>query len=146
MSYQRERDQFIATMAKHGMHVDTARLILRHAQTYHRLSERECNGDDWQINALVPCPEWRKRFSGHCATCGVSNLAVAAPASPRYHGHSKVSRSSVRMGQIERRIAVLVEACGDMRPDFNGDPRGYTVRILTRGVAGPYIGVPTRSR
>jgi hypothetical protein len=43
MSYQRERDEFIAAMVREGMPVDTARLILRHANTVQRLAVEACN-------------------------------------------------------------------------------------------------------
>lgn len=158
MSYQSLRESFIAAMAKHGMSVDVARLILRHAQTYHRLSERECNGDDWcegdtalakRMGYLVPCPKITKRpLPGGCDECGVSNLALAwvsvSPKLARLMGHDYVTKSSVRMTQIERRINELVSRAGEFHVGFQGDPRGWEVTIYVGGAHGPQVGVPRK--
>ena len=149
MSYQREREDFIAKMVRHGMSTATARLLLRHAQTYHRLSERECNGDDWcggdsalakRLGLLVRCP-----LKGKLAcTCG--KLASDA-------AHQCVTRSSVRMAQIERRVGTILEFEGyvpnaphfKFAADFQGDPRGYVLKIAITGqLARDAVGVPTR--
>lgn len=152
MSYQRERESFLLTMARYGMSADVARLILRHATTYQRLAERECNGDDWcegdtkmaeRYGMLVKCSE--SKVKGHgampCATCGSPDVAR--------QGHALVTRSSVRMTQIERRIRELVDCTNEpLRVEFQGDPRGYCIRVLIQdgnGVVREY-GAPVRSR
>ena len=140
MSYQYERDNFISRVAAWGIDANTARLILRHAQTYQRLSERECNGDDWQIGALVKCPASIGKHAvrvGWCALCSVTDASL---------GHDRVTRSSVRMDQIEARIRAICESgvTRSVQPEFQGDPRGYTVKLVFLGVTS--IGVPTRSR
>ena len=154
MGYQRERDEFIATMARLGMSADTARLVLRHATTHHRLSERECNGTDWEIGALLPCPMRAKQDSVMtCIVCGKGSGKGM---------HERVTKSSVRMEQIEARITKLVSEALQVAPyvgatpvarfaaDFQGDPRGYTVRIRVTPLFGESdryrqgIGVPVR--
>ena len=152
MGYQRERESFLISMAKHGMSADVARLILRHAQTYHRLSERECNGDDWcegnkaiaiKYGTLVRCPEGKRpqyaaaAVDAGCSACGVANLAANG-------GHGYVTKSSVRMEQIERRINELVSRAGEFHVGFQGDPRGWEVTIYIGGAHGPQVGVPRK--
>lgn len=147
MGYQRERESFLISMAKYGMSADVARLILRHAQTYHRLSERECNGDDWcegdtalakRFGYLVPCPMSLGKHAiriGACGECGVEDVrrewVSVSPKLARLMGHDYVTKSSVRMTQIERRIRQLA-ACvnvDDVAVHFQGDPRGWEVSI-----------------
>lgn len=150
MSYQRERESFLITMARLGMSADIARLILRHATTHQRLAERECNGDDWHGSlGLLPCPDdgkvgtWCKHCDAHVMGRDAALLV-----------HGKVTRSSVRMTQIERRIRELVAcAASDLAADFQGDPRGYCVRIVvpaTRTQSGhgqpTIVSVPVRNR
>lgn len=156
-SYQSEREYFIERMARRGMGFDVARLILRHANTYHRLAERECNGDDWQggdtaigirCGTLVKCPMGLGKHAvrvGDCTECGVTDVAV--------NGHHYVTKSSVRMTQLERRIRELAaRSSAELAVHFQGDPRGYEVRICpdctctSSNPSRAIVGVPTRSR
>lgn len=144
MSYQRERESFLLTMARHGMSADVARLILRHATTYQRLAERECNGDDEQSGNMVKCPMHLDRaVVSSCGYCDARRIAGTVFV------HGKVTRSSVRMTQIERRVRELVDCTNEpLRVEFQGDPRGYCVRILIQdgnGIVREY-GVPVRNR
>lgn len=132
MSRQKDRDEFIALMTREGVPVDVARTLMRHAATLHRLAERECNGDDWQLGyplGLTGCPEAPAgAFNGNgvyigpptgdrwCATCGNKGD----------HGH--VSRSSVKVARLERRVAEMVNPLG-LVPDFSGDPRGAVLKL-----------------
>ncbi len=45
MSYQRERDRFIARAAQAGMPLSLCLTLLRHATTLQRLAVAQCNGD-----------------------------------------------------------------------------------------------------
>ena len=94
-----------------------ARLLLRHGKTYSRLQEAHCNG----------VGEW----------CGESNESFSRRQARFEKWIDK------REGQIERRIARIAQALGYVA-DFQGDPRGYTVRIVvpSRSIEDA-IGVPT---
>jgi hypothetical protein len=109
MANARERDLFIAHLCKalpdQPAHIvaEAARLILRHAKTHGNLAEAECNGPgDW-VNR-IPYPEAGKIYAEHEA------------------------RIEKRQQQIERRISAICSPLGIV-PDFQGDPRGYTVKL-----------------
>lgn len=129
MSYQRERDLFIARATRIGVPIDIVRALLRAATTHHRLSERECNGDDWcegdtarakRIGLLVDCPNAAMRSEAWCPVCSARNAS---------EGHDLVTRSSVAMERLEGRLRKLMLPSG-VSVDFQGDPRGYTVRLV----------------
>lgn len=94
MGYQRDRDEFLSTLAREGVDAATARLILRHAQTYKRLAERECNGDDWQSDDLVPCPLTNADPARFCRYCGGPPARVTAS----YTGPALLDRQVVTVG------------------------------------------------
>jgi hypothetical protein len=87
MSYQRERDEFIATMAMAGVSTKEARRLLRWAATLDRLAVAQCNGD-WPADngerLVKPCPECELRWDpstikkGGCPDCRATAHARAA--------------------------------------------------------------------
>lgn len=108
-----ERDQFEMTIrtemdsAKHTFteRVHVARLLMRHAKTYHRLQEMACNGVE----------------SHH----GESNASFAK----RQQRHEEWVEK--RDGQIERRIRAIVASMGEgFGVVVSGDPRGCCVRLV----------------
>ena len=141
MGYQREREEFLMRMGRIGMDAASARLILRHAQTYHRLSERECNGDDWCEGDTDRAKRW-----GYLVLCPLKGkLACTCGKEASEPTHHYVTRSSVRMAQLEKRInEVVSRAAGECKVGFQGDPRGYEVTIYVGGAHGPQIGVPRK--
>jgi hypothetical protein len=137
MTYQRDRDDFIARMAKRGHSVDLARKLLRYATTLHRLAESECNGDDWQTGRLVPCPGDGTKDSW-CGLCGGEDGK-----------HDKITLSSLRDEQCAARVRKALVGTG-IEPVFNGDPRGTVFKLKVPGDSGNDWGgeglvcVPTR--
>ena len=106
MSYQKEREAFIERMvAEFGDgQLANIRLLLRHAKTHGNLAVAECNGPgDW-VNR-IPYPQ-----AGEI----IAKFEV---------------RIEKRQQQIEKRIQVICDKIG-CRVDLNGDPRGYTVKVI----------------
>lgn len=114
MSYQAERDAFIARMSQEGLPLENTRRLLRYATTLHRLAEASCNGD-W------PC----------------DNGERAVIFCPRCEGgmvKSMFRRSSKEPGVkvcVDCRTGELVSnALPDgFAPIINGDPRGALLMI-----------------
>ena len=79
MSYQKERDEFIAQAAKAGLSDYQIAGVLRHASTLQRLAEAQCNGH-WPADNghrdVDPCPLceslWvpsASKIKGGCPDC-----------------------------------------------------------------------------
>jgi hypothetical protein len=130
MTYQAEREAFIVNMTKAGIPITTARAVLRHTATLHRLAEASCNGD-WPADngerKTKPCPQ-----------CG-----------------SGWAPSSFRAGVCpDCRTEALVKAAlapYPVTPIFQGDPRGAVVKLQGAGLPNDSWGgdgycVPTRAR
>ncbi len=129
MATSKERDDFIAVLvralpdlAPHQV-TTAARLLLRHAKTHGNIAEAECNGPG----------DWVHRLDGKAA-------------SAEYERHQ--AWCDKRTEQIERRITEICQSIG-VRPNFGGDPRGYTVKLHlptgaynTMGGAEDGYGVP----
>lgn len=106
MSYQKEREEFIARMvAAFGeSQLANIRLLLRHAKTHGNLAEAECNGPgDWVHR--IPYPQ----------------------AGEIIEAFEK--RIEKRQEQIEKRIKAICEKIG-CRVETGGDPRGYTIKVF----------------
>ena len=104
MSYQKERDEFIAVCARNGIHVNTARNLLRLATSHGRVAVAECNGPGEWVHR-IPYPEAGKIYEKHQADC-----------------EKKTER-------LEATIKKLCEVSG-LSVQTGGDPRGYTVRVV----------------
>lgn len=132
MSYQRERDEFIAIMAKEGVLEETARRIMRAATTLHRLAEDDCNG-------VPECHGYPRRHlcypQGHPKStretyCGESFVtAENVPAKVLTTG--KISRTtcpSCKATRLEQSLLKYVNERG-LSAVFSGDPRGAVVKL-----------------
>ena len=122
MSYQQERDQFIATMSKEGMPLDVVRATLRDAATLDRLAVAACNGD-------YPCDNGTRK-AVECSKCGGYMVREAMNA-----------QGVCRECRTEERAAKRMPSGFTL--STQGDPRGYVVKILTP--SGREVGVPTRN-
>ena len=91
--------------------VDAARLLLRHAKTHGNLAEAECNGHPWQY--MSP-------------PVGCSREAWNVMVNKAQAKHE--AQVEKRQAQVERRMREVCAACG-LSANFQGDPRGYTVKI-----------------
>ena len=107
MSYQQDRDEFIALAVGEGLTVETTRLLLRHATTIERLAVAACNGD-WPADN-------GERKTKVCSQCE----SLWAPSSFR-----KGVCPDCREEQIVK--ALLPDGYTAL---FNGDPRGCTLKI-----------------
>ena len=76
MSYQKERDEFIAQASREGLDLKTCRKLLRYATTLQRLAEAQCNGD-WPYNGDRDRPS---ALDTPCTACGGSGYIQ--------HGHA----------------------------------------------------------
>lgn len=129
MSYQEERDRFIAEATKDGLDVWTARRLLSNATTLHRLAEAQCNGD-WPADN-------GERKTEACSRCG---------------GHWVPS--SLLKGKLcpdcraEDRVKAMLPP--GWSPVFGGDPRGCVLVLSspahpwTDDGRGRGIAVPVR--
>ncbi len=96
MSYQRERDEFIAKASSEGLDLPTITKLLRYASTLQRLAVAQCNGD-WPYNGGRDRPSCSCAFIDHqhgdscakqkawfdalytvCPKCGTSGVRKSA--------------------------------------------------------------------
>ena len=132
MSYQTERDDFIAAMAREGVATYKCRTLLGAAGKLHRLAEAMCNGD-W------PCDNG-ERPTKECTECG---LGYAPEAMRR--GVCPECRTQTRIKAFVTGLGAGFEAI------VNGDPRGAVLKIkVPSGNTDDWgkegICVPTRER
>lgn len=141
MSYQSDRDHFIATMARNGVPDHVARLIMRHAATIERCNELACSSEAADRDR-VRCPGVHP---------GESSCLCRDYGSNDGDTHGEVPRYAVTSDRRERRISALLAPFG-VRAKIGGDPRGYCVKLHlpsgaynTWGGADDGFGVPTRN-
>lgn len=114
MSYQRERDQFIARAAQAGMPLSLCLTLLRYATTLQRLAVAECNGD-WPADN----GERKTRVCPQCE-CGWAPSSFARGLCPECRTKDLVS------------TALQGTA---WQPYFQGDPRGAVLQLFPAGTA-----------
>lgn len=118
----REREQFIARVAKEGGTYDQARAILRAARTLHRLAEESCgDGNAYQ--------SWARE---ECEACGGSHMRIHPHQGPSYFRHGeRCERDSTRFAEkrATERITKIASEIG-ARVRFQGDPRGCVASIF----------------
>lgn len=111
MATTKEREQFVAFMQRElatfppAEVEQAARLLLRHAATHGRLAEESCNGHPAQ---------------------GSPSMDVKSLGKLQEKWDARIEREEKR---IEKRIGEICAPFG-IRPDFGGDPRGYTVKLF----------------
>mgnify|MGYP001618311108 CR=1 FL=1 len=121
MATPREREDFIAATTRESIPLHVARALLRAAATLHRLAEANCNGD-------YPCDNGERKVRP-CTRCE----SLYAPAALSAKGVCPDCRT-------EDRVKALL-APFNIVPDFQGDPRGYVLRLIIPS-NGREIGVP----
>lgn len=135
MSYQRDRDDFIVRMTMEGLDWRIIAQLLRSATTLNRYAELACSSEAADKDR-VPCPasttisrkiggtvrDLPRKASGAC-------LCDDYPAGSHAAGkHSTIPRITVKGDRLEKRvIAAMPEGWA---ADFQGDPRGYVLRVL----------------
>lgn len=122
MNYREERERAIAHLIPHLPYMVIDRLF-RSATTLHRLAEAQCNGD-WPYDngqrPTVPC--------GVCEAGTVpSQLKTAKRACPDC--------------MTQARVVKLLAPYPNVKPTFQGDPRGCE---LSLEIDGRTYGIPGR--
>lgn len=126
MNYQREREEFFVNVTREGLNLETARAIVRNANTIQRLSVAECDGD-------YPCDNGERKVQ-QCSKCEsgyVRSVLDKAGVCPNC--------------RAQRRIESLLAETA-FKPEFQGDPRGCCVQLVHRHNEedGRHLYVPTR--
>ena len=138
MSYQSERDSFIARMAREGLSLDATLVLLRCATSMQRYAELVCSSEAADRDR-VPCPQAR-------------NAKDACLCDYTSDEHHDVPRIAVLDWRTEVRAEKVLPAGWTL--DTQGDPRGYVLRVIPPSYAGrnqgkdrfnrDAIGVPAR--
>lgn len=135
MSYQKERDHF---MARCQLSPETARALLRHATTLHRLAEAQCNGD-WPADngerKVQACPLCESQWVPSQIQGGTAAKIAwerAEQTSMRRYAHLGKACPDCR---TEARVHALLEGT-QWQAWTQGDPRGYVLRLFPRRVPG----------
>lgn len=117
MSKQLEREGFMLEMGKLGVPLSVARKVLRHAATIQRCEEAVCSYE-WADRDRVPCPG--VKVEGSC----ICDFGYDTPGK-----HGTVPRVARTAQRRQDNIRAILAPFG-LEPRFQGDPRGYCVRIL----------------
>ena len=134
MRKQTEREQFIVTMTKEGLDLVTIRALLRNAATLQRIAELECSSEAANRDR-VPCPAIASDKYECCCDFGYQEEGK----------HGDTPRVTAKSKRIEYRIRKMLEPTG-VRASFQGDPRGYVVKIHVpsgRDAGWGGVGVPS---
>ena len=123
MTYQQERDEFIARMAREGLDMDTTRALLRAATTLQRYAELACSSEAADRDR-VPCPGLKRADECCCDGNGT--------------GHESVPRITVLDWRLERRTRAKMPTGWAMTTQ--GDPRGYVLRVIPPSYAARHAG------
>lgn len=118
MSYQRERDEFIARMTREGLPFDTVLTLLRGATTLQRTAELACSSEAADRDR-VPCPGAKSGKAEDCI-CGFVPTADSE--------HESVPRIQVQDQRLERRLRAVMPV--EWSISTQGDPRGYVLRVI----------------
>jgi len=119
MSYQEERDRFIARMATEGLDIDTTRRLLRAATTLQRYAELACSSEAADRDR-VPCPGIKDRKA-----CICDDYPAGEHAAGR---HTQVTRIARDGDRLSRRLEAAMPKGWTL--DEQGDPRGYVLRVI----------------
>jgi len=130
MSYTREREQFIETMTRHGLPLDTTRALLRAATTLQRLAELACSSEAADRDR-IPCPAIRRYVFRNGD--GTKRIVVSKTGKPCIcdrpnDGHEDIPRIALQDWQATQRAEKTVPA--GWRVITQGDPRGYVLRVI----------------
>lgn len=122
VSYQRERDEFIARMTREGLNLDITRALLRAATTLHRLAELACSSEAADRDR-IPCPASTTDLRGR----------ARKPSGPCIcdrpdDGHEDIPRIRLQDWRTEQNLARKMPR--DWAILTAGDPRGYVLRVI----------------
>jgi hypothetical protein len=162
MSYQRDRDQFVASMTREGLPLHVIDALLRAATGFNRRAELACSSEAADRDR-VPCPAastYTKTIRGNTrefprkpnGPCLCDDYPTGLHAAGR---HSDITRITLQDWRTEHRlIALLASDAPGWTLQTAGDPRGYTLRVIPPSYAArnsgrdihnlDAIGVPSR--
>lgn len=128
MTYQRERDEFIARMTREGLDLQAIHKLLRCATTIQRLAELACSSEAADRDR-VPCPASRNNgtFHGPCL-CDQQPTLTTLPDGTTLMEHQSIPRITIQDWNTTQRAVHAVPA--DWQVLTKGDPRGYTLRVI----------------
>lgn len=117
-SYQREREEFIARMTKEGLAIDAILTLLRCATSINRYAELACSSEAADRDRIrCPAnPRWKHQKAGPCL-CDLSDGE-----------HTDIPRYRLLDYRTEQRAIKAVP--DSWRIITEGDPRGYTLRVI----------------
>lgn len=119
----KDREQAIADLTAEGWPLADIRSVLRDAATLTRLAELACSSEAADRDR-VPCPRL-PAWPHHRGQCVCQNYGSFAHETST---HGQVPRYMVRERAAEIRVANRAAAHG-ATVKFNGDPRGYVVKL-----------------
>jgi hypothetical protein len=102
-------------MTKEGLPLDVTERLLRAATTLQRLAELACSSEAADRDR-IKCPALRHPKPGACLCDDPNN------------GHSTIPRITLQAWQTEQRVIKAMPA--GWTADFQGDPRGYVLRVI----------------
>lgn len=119
MSYQKEREQFIAAVTREGLDYWRAEALLRCATTINRLAELACSSEAADRDRIA-CPAGR-RFAkkGDPCLCDYDHAADQ---------HTDIPRIRLQDYRAELRANSAIPAGWSITT--SGDPRSYTLRVI----------------
>lgn len=141
MSNQRQREDFIARLAKHNIPPDDARKLLRYARTLHRLAEAQCNGDWPADNGQRPV-----EACAECKGLWAPSVLLKGKRCPKCRTTAHVRALCAEITQqLYPDRWVEGEELPKLTPEFSGDPRGCVLKLRIPGDPGGidgFVGVP----
>ncbi len=122
---QKDREEFIALMAKEGVSIEVSRAFLRAGATLHRLAELECSSEAADRDR-VRCPGDAGIGSegGRCLCRDYGSYRDT----PGDIGHGTVPRIAVQEARITARVEKLAAKHG-LGLISGGDPRGAVLIV-----------------
>lgn len=127
MSYQREREDFIARMTQEGLPLEVTRGLLRAATTLQRTAELACSSEAADRDR-VPCPASPVDLKGRPRTVTGPCLCDVSYARSQGREHESVTRITIQDWNTETRVRASLP--GGWTIETQGDPRGCVLRVI----------------
>jgi len=153
MSYQQEREQFIATVTREGLPFHVAQALLRAATGINRRAELACSSEAADRDR-VKCPAGRafdgldpvgrdkaiydRRIASGKYPCLCDDYPAGSHAAGR---HQDIPRITLQDWRAEERLRKLFyDYANRWTLQTSGDPRGYTLRVIPPSYAARNAG------
>jgi hypothetical protein len=138
-SYSKQREAFLVTMASEGLPLYVGRTVLAKANTIQRNATLSCSSEAADRDR-VPCPGIKREADCICdkflCACGHSVNVHANSGAPCEKctctkvnpQHETIPRIDRQTARLEKYLTELL-AKYNIKPDFQGDPRGCCVKL-----------------